>query len=559
MKIESIDRVMRNLLLASLISITLFVSPWNSTDPINLPKMFLLGLFGFSLLGLFLSGAPHRLNRIEPALLLAVSIFVVQSFLVFVSTESNLDFKLYGTPSRNTGYLTYTMLVILLISTSYLASKEFAKFYLRVFFVTSSVLASYGIAQSQGFEVFNYVTYYSNNVFSTFGNSNFHSGFMGMSSAAFLTYACFGIMTRPQRLTFFLLFALSILNVSLSSSQGFVGFSGGFLSAMILYLYQKRRHLVAIAILFISFIGFVFFVLGLFNVGPFAKFVYETSVRVRGFYWDAGIRIMKEHPFFGVGFDGYGDWFNRSRSLEAYNYNASVVADSAHNVPLDVGTSGGFLLLIAYLVIHLLVLRSVFTYLRSTEGFDAVYVSLFSAWAAYQIQSLLSINQIGLGIWGWTLTGLLIGYQKLPKIQKIDKAVSRSGIHKKTNKTPQAMSVSVIALFMFLGMAVSAPPYLAGTKFYKALQSGDYSVLISSAYLKPYDRSRFFNVALILKENGRPEEALRVLLDGTKIFPDYYSAWKEIRSNPEASPAQIAIAEKAIRRLEPYDIQVSGG
>jgi O-antigen ligase len=102
--------------------------------------------------------------------------------------------------------------------------------------------------------------------------------------------------------------------------------------------------------LFSSFVGFIFLLLGIFNMGPASKYIYETSVQVRGFYWEAAVRIIHQHPLLGVGFDGYGDWFNRARSAEAFKYNSGVVSDSAHNIPLDIGASGGITLLLAYLL-----------------------------------------------------------------------------------------------------------------------------------------------------------------------------------------------------------------
>ena len=48
--------------------------------------------------------------------------------------------------------------------------------------------------------------------------------------------------------------------------------------------------------------------------------------------------------------------------------------------------------------------------IRNTVGNQQVVSTLlFSAWIAYQAQSLISIEFIGVSIWGWTLGGALIG------------------------------------------------------------------------------------------------------------------------------------------------------
>jgi O-antigen ligase len=56
-----------------------------------------------------------------------------------------------------------------------------------------------------------------------------------------------------------------------------------------------------------------------------------------------------DHPFFGVGFDGFRDHYNQSRDLiTALRPGSEAITDSAHNIFLDMSSSGGFLLLIIY-------------------------------------------------------------------------------------------------------------------------------------------------------------------------------------------------------------------
>ena len=37
---------------------------------------------------------------------------------------------------------------------------------------------------------------------------------------------------------------------------------------------------------------------------------------------------------------------------------------------------------------------------------------IFSAWVGFQAQSIISINNLGLAVWGWTLGGLIIGLER---------------------------------------------------------------------------------------------------------------------------------------------------
>jgi hypothetical protein len=44
----------------------------------------------------------------------------------------------------------------------------------------------------------------------------------------------------------------------------------------------------------------------------------------------------------------------------------------------------------------------------------------FTAWTCYQVQSLISINQVGLALWGWILTGALIAYEEQPETSQVE-------------------------------------------------------------------------------------------------------------------------------------------
>ena len=121
--------------------------------------------------------------------------------------------------------------------------------------------------------------------------------------------------------------------------------------------------------------------------------------------------MITDHPFFGVGMDGFGDWYRRSRSPEAVKFNAGIFTDTAHNIPLDIGASGGLPLLIIYLAIVGLALYSIIKVIKRKSEFDVMFAALVAGWVAYEAQSLISINQLALGVWGWSLTGLIIGYE----------------------------------------------------------------------------------------------------------------------------------------------------
>ena len=187
---------------------------------------------------------------------------------------------------------------------------------------------------------------------------------------------------------------------------------------------------------------------------------------------------------------------------------------------------------------------------RKTE-FDVVFTTIVAAWVAYQAQSLISINQLGLGVWGWSLSGLIIGYELNTRPDEIEGNTKEVCRGKASPQKISALAVVTTFIATGLGLAAATPPYLAANKFYAALQSGDTEVIQPAAYLKPYDRARFTYVAQLLQDNKLESRAIAVLRDATKIYPDSIELWRRWSSIPSATPADIARANAEMKRLDP--------
>jgi len=535
------------------IAVSVFVSPWNSLDPVNLPKLMLLGILSTIAFGLAISNPHFAKSRSSRMLMIVLILFLAQLLLALILSPGDLSFHLYGTPNRNTGFFAFLFLTFLLFASASSASSTVLRKFAYSLLGVGGFLGVYGLAQWQGLEVFDYVNSYQSNVFGTFGNPNFQSAFMGMTAAVALSLVIFARLNLLQKVGFFAVWIIAIANIYLSSEQGYLNFLAGFLAAVLVYLFSKKKMILAWTGLALSGFGGFLVLTGILNSGPLADLLYKSSLQARGFYWRAAINMMVEYPFFGVGLDGFGDWYRRSRTQSAAELNAEVVSDTAHNIPLDIGTGGGIPLLIFHLLILGLACNAIVRVIKRSQDFDPIFASVVAGWVAYQAQSLISINQLGLGVWGWSLTGLLIGYELNTRFNSSNTQTQLSGkISKKKEKIPAlALLIGVVAAA--IGAAVSLPPYLAANKYYKALQSGDATLLQQSAYLKPYDRTRFLYTAQILADNKLDKQAIEVLVDAAKIYPDSFELWKRWSQIPSATPAQIAKANSEMKRLDPFN------
>jgi hypothetical protein len=433
------------------------------------------------------------------------------------------------------------------------SSKVLLKRYVVALIGSGAVLVLYGIAQSRGYDFYEFDLGIGTKSFGSFGNSNFQSAYMGITAAAAVTLVVYSRIKNYFKAGLLILTCLAIYNVSLSSEQGYFNFAVGIAAATIIFLFKSRKPVLGWIALVVSSVSVLFLVLGILNVGPLAAVIYKSSLFARWFYWRAAGKMMVDHPLFGVGMDGYGDAYMRSRPASFYSSGFLTVSDTAHSVPLDIGSNGGFPLFIAYAAIIFFALLSIVRIMKRKTEFDVVFATIVAAWVAYQAQSLISINQLGLGVWGWSLSGLIIGYELNTRPDEIEanpKAVRRG-------KAPvqKISALAVITTFFATGAGIAAalPPYLAANKFYVALQSGDAEIIQPAAYLKPYERARFAYVAQLLQENKLESRAIAVLRDATEIYPDSMDLWRRWSTIPSASPSDVERAKAEMKRLDPFN------
>jgi O-antigen ligase len=547
----AINKLLGTYVLVAAISVTLFVSPWNSIDPVNLPKLTVLGTLGPIAAALALSNTGFLRARRNRPLIVLISLFILQLSLVLLNGNDDFSFKFYGSPGRNTGYLAYLSLVFILFATAVAASKQLLNKFVFALVGTGGLLAAYGLGQSRGLDIWDYVNAYSSNVFGTFGNPNFQSAFMGITAAVTMTWVLLSTISIWYRLGLFVITVLALTNVALSSEQGYLNFIAGLSGSILVYLFSKRQYFYGWCFMVLAGSGALLLLLGILNSGPLASFIYQSSLQARGFYWRAAMNMVVEHPFFGVGLDGFGDWYRRSRTQAAAD--ASVISDTAHSIPLDIGASGGIPLILIYLAMIALVMISIIKVVKRSSDFDPVFASIVAAWVAYQAQSVISINQLGIGIWGWCLTGLLIGYEL--NTRENQGTSSQKGLKKKTELDLKIPAVSLLLALVAggIGLAISLPPYLAANKYYKVLQSGDGTLLQQGAYLKPFDRTRFQYTIQILVDNKLDQQAIAVLSDAVRIYPNSFELWERWSQIPTASQDQVARARAEMKRLAPND------
>jgi O-antigen ligase len=534
------------------------MAPYSSLDPVSLPKMSVLVFLSVLLSGIWLPRITYLIHGKFQLVTALALVFTSLLILIVCFSGSGIWLQIYGTYGRNTGALTYLALVLLLLSTAIATDKYFLEKILQSLVALGVVLVIYGQIQHQGWDPLPFQNAYENNVFGTLGNPNFMSAFMGMIGVVAIGLSISGkIPKRIRAILLMLSFATLVIVYETDSLQGFLNFTAGFASLVILWLFMQQKKRAAIALSSVVGAGGGLVFLGLINVGPLANYLFKGSLEARGFYWRAGVNMLIDHPLFGVGMDGYGDWYRRSRTLEDTLVSPYINSDSAHNVFLDIASNGGFPLFVTYLAILSLVVGAILRVVKRSKSFNPYFAAAVGGWVAFQAQSLISINQIGLAIWGWLLSGLIIGYEISTRNEGEEETKSSNNESRRIEKQRNQVlsSITIVSIFASTLMAsiLSIPPFVAANEFYNALKSGNALQLQPAAYIKPYDRVRFTFVASNLAQNDLNDRALIVIRDAVELFPNSYEAWNVLVGLPNASPQEITRAKAEMRRLDPHN------
>jgi O-antigen ligase/predicted negative regulator of RcsB-dependent stress response len=398
-------------LIIGVAAVTLYFNTQLS-DPFNTPKLILLLVVAAWILS-------HLINsyRNKPLILKSSEFKVVMLSIFFTTTLliSTLltDVKLIGfigDTQRRNGFLGYLGLVVIFLYAARALNFSYALRLIKCAILVGVILSLYGVIQILGRDFVEWNNPY-NSMISTLGNPNFASALLAMLSIiAFGSLFIRSVQVGYKILTFaFLVMALFSI-VKSQSRQGLITllFAALFSSTIYIYLnYKKLRILFSPITFSLSLLA----ILGMLQKGPFAAFLYKDSVSVRGYYWRAGIEMFKDKPLTGIGVDRYGSYFKEFREV-AYplKYGYEITSSNAHNTIIQLFSTAGIFVGLSYLAILGFVLFLGLKLVKNTKNDEQkIALALLTSWIGFQAQSLISIDNIGISVWGWLLGGAVLG------------------------------------------------------------------------------------------------------------------------------------------------------
>lgn len=222
---------------------------------------------------------------------------------------------------------------------------------------------------------------------------------------------------------------------------------------------------------------------------------------------------------------------------------------------------GGWPLFLTYLMIMAMGAWALIRTALRNKAFDPILAVLSAAWFGYQLQSIISINQIGLAIWGWVLTGAAISYERITRTaENVHESKDRKIISARNNSAEQARLIISAAICGLIGLLIAMPPFSADSKWRSAQVSQNLPRLEESmmpSYFNPQNSMKYMTNIQILERSNFPDLSHKYALQAVKWNPESFELWKLLYLIKKSTAEDKALALKNMKRLDPLNPDVT--
>ena len=510
------------------------------TDPFNLPRMFVLCITA-TLIGIvLLQNFEFFIYKNNKSLVVLSILFLLWITLCTLLSNAGSLEKIFGQPGRNTGLFTYFSFIIYMFFAIKISQSDILNTFNKIILISGSLTLIYGYIQFLNLDPMKWSGDFVK-IFGFFGNPNFQSSFLALSSIAALAQLFDQSLKITTKFMFLLFFLLSVFQIILTKSQqGLIVVSIG--SAIILYLNLRTNNKLKKLAQYFPLASVVVLIIVLFDIlqkTPWKSLLYKNSVSYRGDYWRAGWEMTKQNPIFGVGVDMYRDNFRLYRDQKASSRdNSNTWVDSAHNIFIDISTNGGLPLLVIYICFIVLTITSIYKNINLQNESDKNLFILIAIWIGYTAQSIISISNIGLGIIGWISMGLLLGYSRNIEEKVLDSIKLKNSI-----------------FFLLIGLVLSLTLFgsvlFSDYRFKSAIDSRNANLIFNASMKFPTNVNRLNLTSKLFRDNQLFDLSLIVSKKSVEAYPNSFDAWYELSLLPNLSTNDKNLANSKLNLLDP--------
>lgn len=372
-----------------------------------------LSLFLVLMLVISMRSSGFIFGKAQLILFLLVVTYIISAILN--SENFILDFQ--GNYGRNFGISTFLMLFLCFALSTIKSGSNTSKAN-RSLWIFLGVATFYGLLQLVGFDPIPWSNP-SGAIQLTLGNPNFAGALLGIftvlpASKLFESRRFLGRFTW----FLFLLFVVFLAWNTDSLQSFFVVFFT--ISTYLILRIDRTASTVNRVIGFISrmTLGVILLISAFVlvpGIGFFERFreefFYQASVPQRLDYWKTGIEMFLDHPWFGVGPDGFqrfaGEYRSSDQVLRDTNF---YIPDRAHNVFIDHFANGGFFagILWVLFVIYIFVFIIKLSRINLSDKNRSKLAFMSAIWTGYVFQAIISPDQITLAIVGLFAAGSIV-------------------------------------------------------------------------------------------------------------------------------------------------------
>jgi len=426
-----------------------------------------------------------------------VGLFVV-GLIVSTAVSDTFWRSVVGLPGRHTGLGMYLTYVVLFGAVLRLYTGASPAPIAKALMLAAVPVTLYGLLQAGGTDPFDWRTVEGGPpVFSTFGNANFFSAWLGICVPLFV----WGGLTRSWATGWRAACAVGAVcalwaSYASESIQGPAVAAVGTAFVLSVWLYStagerfRRMRIPLIAggvALGALFLGAFFS-----GAGPLGaiRATAARSLETRVPKWETALVMWRQRPVLGYGLDTFGDWFFAFRSgrLAAVSGLERSV-DNPHDVPLQMLQNGGLLLALGWLAFVAVTGYALVTGLRRLEGERRLLLGAFGgAWLGYLVQAVVSIDVPPLALLHFVLAGAVVALGVAPPLREfalpgapaVVAPTERPGGKKRKTAKPRAVPLAPanpgllagVALLAVVGLWIATTPLRADVAAQRAVIAG---------------------------------------------------------------------------------------
>jgi O-antigen ligase len=524
---------------------TIAITPFWNKDGMIIPKLIIMFTLAMYLCPILVVNRQLILSsKITKFVVIIQCVLVVQNLIVLITSSSPLEQQIFGRTGRGLGLITTFSLAIILLATILFVEANQKNHILLGLIISGFISSLYSVLQSFGIDLLKWESR-TNGVIGTLGNPNFQSAFAAIVMVPSILY-----FSKSRKQYLLALLAFMFFSFTIYRTQSTQGIIAGFFSiaiALIIFSWYKNKLLFGFMLLG-GLVSSTIAILGMLNMGPLSGYLYKVSVQSRGDFWRSAFTTANDNPIFGIGLDSFGDYSLKYRDQIAANHSFAEYTDNAHNFFLENAATGGYPSAILNLLIVLSVLFAFMIVQRDIKKFDVTIVSLFSAWAAFQMTTVISPGNLVTMHWNAIISGAIIGIAKFVSPAQVP--ISKVRENKIRNSSLVSLILSITAL------VVMFPVFNVDRMQLTGMQTGDANLVMRATTSYPESTVRYSIIGRELLNSGLHQQSLELARSGVEFNPYSAGLWALILVNPNAQKSERLEAKERILELDPLNVEV---